>query len=274
MRYQVFYRQPALRRTLVAFALAAAYSSSWALPTFTFNPGAAGLSTPGSPFQADNILISDFSNVTFTDPTHFTDTGLLEVTSFQLGSNTFTPPGLNGASGSTPYSLWFAFTGTGHLTTGTQSTLATAPADGTFDSLTYTFNGAPGASTFSIGPGNVPTRTGPSAILLASGSLISGGVGSTNAGGGNFVPTAAATVTFATAASAGGFFASPVPFYNVALTAFTNTLSEVTFNGSGFTITQGGGSVNFASPVPEPDTYALMLGGLGVLGFLARRRRS
>jgi hypothetical protein len=269
MSYHVLYRQPAISRTLVALALAAAYSSSWALPSFTLNPSAAGMN--GSAFTADNILISDFSSVTFTDATHFTDTGLLQVSSVQLAGSTFTPPGLNAAGG---YSLWFAFSGTGHLTSGSASTLATSPADGTFDALTYTFDGAAGPSTFSIGPGNVPTRSGPAAILLAQGSLIAGGVGSTNAGGGNFVPTAAATVSFATAASAGGFFAAPVPFYSVALTAFTNTLSEVAFNGSGFTITQGGGSVNFASPVPEPDTYALMLGGLGLLGFLARRRRS
>lgn len=28
------------------------------------------------------------------------------------------------------------------------------------------------------------------------------------------------------------------------------------------------------TPVPEPETYALMLGGLGLLGFIARRRHS
>jgi hypothetical protein len=33
-----------------------------------------------------------------------------------------------------------------------------------------------------------------------------------------------------------------------------------------------GGAVMLA-PVPEPETYGMMLGGLGVLGFLARRRR-
>lgn len=34
-----------------------------------------------------------------------------------------------------------------------------------------------------------------------------------------------------------------------------------------------GGAVMLA-PVPEPETYGMMLGGLGVLGFLARRRKS
>jgi hypothetical protein len=28
------------------------------------------------------------------------------------------------------------------------------------------------------------------------------------------------------------------------------------------------------APVPEPATYGMMLGGLGVLGFLARRRKN
>lgn len=35
-----------------------------------------------------------------------------------------------------------------------------------------------------------------------------------------------------------------------------------------------GGAVAMAAPVPEPETYGMMLAGLGVLGFLARRRKS
>lgn len=34
-----------------------------------------------------------------------------------------------------------------------------------------------------------------------------------------------------------------------------------------------GGAVAMAAPVPEPETYGMLLGGLGVLGFLARRRK-
>jgi hypothetical protein len=38
-------------------------------------------------------------------------------------------------------------------------------------------------------------------------------------------------------------------------------------------LVQGGQVYITAVPVPEPKTYALMLGGLGVIGFVARRRR-
>lgn len=35
----------------------------------------------------------------------------------------------------------------------------------------------------------------------------------------------------------------------------------------------GGAMMMMAAPVPEPETYGMMLAGLGVLGFLARRRK-
>lgn len=33
------------------------------------------------------------------------------------------------------------------------------------------------------------------------------------------------------------------------------------------------GRFSVTAPIPEPETYALLMGGLGVLGFVARRRR-
>ena len=62
------------------------------------------------------------------------------------------------------------------------------------------------------------------------------------------------------------------------LSGFTGTLSPGAYSLriSGTTGTGGasyGGNV-VLTPVPEPETYALMLAGLGVVGFVAARRRN
>jgi hypothetical protein len=47
-----------------------------------------------------------------------------------------------------------------------------------------------------------------------------------------------------------------------------NALSAGIFDGSQFSFAQF-----TATPVPEPETYAMMVAGLGLLGFAARRRK-
>lgn len=56
------------------------------------------------------------------------------------------------------------------------------------------------------------------------------------------------------------------------MTAGTHSFSFVNTQGT-FYLDNFSVSVT-AAPVPEPETYAMMLAGLGALGFMARRRRA
>jgi len=53
-----------------------------------------------------------------------------------------------------------------------------------------------------------------------------------------------------------------------------NYYLQVSGNLVGTTSAAFGGALAMAAPVPEPETYGMMLAGLGVLGFLARRRKA
>ncbi|MBZ8140332.1 hypothetical protein CLD22_10525 [Rubrivivax gelatinosus] len=72
-----------------------------------------------------------------------------------------------------------------------------------------------------------------------------------------------ATLGSATAANGLSFSGLAAGTYALALTGFTNGTYGGAYAG-----------VLAAAPVPEPETYALMLAGLGIVGFIASRRRS
>jgi hypothetical protein len=59
---------------------------------------------------------------------------------------------------------------------------------------------------------------------------------------------------------------------------YSGSESSPTFLIGTYALTEYQGSGNYtltiAATVPEPETYALMLGGLGVVGLIARRRKT
>jgi hypothetical protein len=274
MKSQSRLPQHALKLTVLCLALGAAFSASAQLQPFTLNPPGSTPPLAGTQVRADNIIISDFSTVRLTGAS-FSDSGFLAVQNFQLGGTTITAGGLNST-----YGLYFDFTGTGTVTSANP---ATTPTFGQFTSLTYTLYGYNGPSaTFGFNASDTPTTsvaTG-SRIALATGSLLPGSgqssVGTTPQSP-SFNAFAGANLSFTPTAAAGSFFTNPSPFYTVAVSSFINSPSEISAVSGGFAngfrITQGGGSVNFTSPVPEPETYALFLAGLAAIGWTARRRR-
>ncbi len=112
--------------------------------------------------------------------------------------------------------------------------------------------------TFSLSP---PSNFNSFAATLDLGAVsqISGLSASLYTGGGTLV---ASGVTFGSALSI-------VPTTSIASGAYDLRISG-TVTGTNFG--SFAGTMN-AAPVPEPETYAMMLAGLGLMGFVARRRK-
>ena len=167
---------------------------------------------------------------------------------------------------------------------------------GSFLSLAST---GPLAGTFSSNGTVIATETGGSIMNFSTdaSTMPVGTVGNYLSDSG----TGTTTLTFSTGVSYLSFLWGTPDTYNVL------TVNGVTFHGSDFGfpdngVPGSGGYVQFTgtegtlintlafsnspqtnafetanysiTPVPEPETYALLLAGLGVMAFVARRRKS
>jgi hypothetical protein len=148
---------------------------------------------------------------------------------------------------------------------------------GTFNAGMYTLTGSGivdlvGNGSFRMRPDGLPETTvtapgygafNPNGSFTADGSFGAAGL---NAKVGALIGTLSATP------------ASPADWFligfstTVTLTAAGHIYASVndTFHNNN----TGSFEVNVAAAVPEPETYAMLLAGLGLLGFAARRKRS
>jgi hypothetical protein len=231
-----------------------------------------GLTTSGA-FTFNNMVISQYSAIDITaGSTHFTDTGFINLAFF---SNNGVPTGAPQAGlpgGGTPYSLYLSFTAAGTQTAG-------VPSTGFFTSMTYSLLAAPGITTF-VDSNNdgIFEVVGAPTVTLATGSLLGSGSTSLTGTPPNLLPAASLTATFVPNPAFAGFFVNPNASQVQALSAaFTNTGSVITqfdLGGGNFrlSVNGGGGNATFAA-IPEPDTYGMLLAGLGLFGYIARRRK-
>jgi len=268
-----------VRTTAAAMALAAASMTYGATAVdVTWNPSAApGPITNNGPFTFDNVTTRTFSTIALAPASAttgtFTETGFIDLNTFTLHGGAIATQiptvGWNGSGVGNDYDLYIRFTATGNYTFSDPQT-----ATGTVTGTTYQLFGSatPATYSFSGGVGGSWSITTPAGSQLAHGSLVGTGTIGLQ-GSGTAGVSSNANVLANVIADVPAFFVAPPPSTLLINTAFTNTGTEFQqLSPNFFVVNQGGGTAQFIAAVPEPQTYLMLVAGLGLMGFVARRR--
>lgn len=199
----------------------------------------------------------------------------------------------------TSYDGWFQSYVTSHIESGNNGAIASAPGlNSNYDvtvaaSFSETYN--IGTNTFNLTGGTLQLHFDPVADhnfntdtgftnggVILSGTIIAGTGGLFNVGGGRYVGFTDLTVRvdgYDTAVFSPDTIAAGSSIFTLRLgdptdTTFLNNINRV----MGHAYDSSSGDIKLAADgymvmqVPEADTYAMMLAGLALVGFMARRR--
>lgn len=265
-------RTAAVGGAVLAAALAAPNAS--AIATFQVDPNSNGLSSSGSIFTADTLSGTSSARISKTagPGNNYTGVGYIIFTAFNLLSSPIDGNTSQVNLTNSGYGLFARFTQTFTCST----PLAVGVSCGV-QSITLELLGDPGnhntRTLATLGADPTVTDAGTADVVLAKVTQVIQGVAGLDTLGGAFQNI---NSNFELTAEGKKFFISPVPFYQLAFSAFNNTSQGLACDTAGcldpnfVSINSEAGVTDFL-PVPEPGSLVLM--GIAMLGLVAVSRK-